>query len=67
METTTKLPSCGVKELKMNYKITHYTKVLGAGKFGKVFLSESTTDPDFKVAIKVINKNKLGTHIDELK
>jgi hypothetical protein len=29
----------GVHELKMNYKISADTKVLGAGSFGKVFLS----------------------------
>ena len=51
----------------MNYKITNDTKVLGAGAFGKVFLSESLADPTFRVAIKVINKAKLGRKINDLK
>jgi serine/threonine protein kinase len=50
----------GVHELKNLYRITSDTKVLGAGAFGKVFLSESIADPSFKVAIKVLNKAKLG-------
>jgi len=50
----------GVKELKMNYRIANDTRVLGAGAFGKVFLSESIANPAFKVAIKVLNKSKLG-------
>jgi hypothetical protein len=37
----------GVKELKQNYKISADTKVLGAGAFGKVFLSENIADPSF--------------------
>jgi calcium-dependent protein kinase len=53
----------GVKELKLNYKISADTKVLGAGSFGKVFLSESIEDPSFKVAIKVLNKKKIGEDI----
>ena len=57
----------GVHELKLNYKITSDTKVLGAGAFAKVFKSESIADPSFKVAIKVINKAKLGRRIDDLK
>ena len=54
-------------ELKQNYRISATTKVLGAGAFGKVFLSESIADPSFKVAIKVINKTKLKDHIDAIK
>jgi calcium-dependent protein kinase len=53
--------------LKQLYKITESTKVLGAGAFGKVFLSESIYDPTFKVAIKVINKKKIGEHINTIK
>ena len=53
----------GVHELKMNYKISATTQVLGAGSFGKVFLSESIADPTFKVAIKVLNKAKLKDNI----
>jgi len=41
--------------------------VLGAGAFGKVFLSESIADPSFKVAIKVLNKQKLGRKIEDIK
>jgi hypothetical protein len=37
----------GVHELKLNYKISSSTKVLGAGSFGKVFLSENIADPTF--------------------
>lgn len=54
---------CGVKELKLNYRIASDTKVLGAGAFGKVFLSESIADRSFKVAIKVLNKSKLKDNI----
>ena len=57
----------GVKELKMNYRISNDTKVLGAGSFGKVFLSENIANPKFKVAIKVLNKHKLGDHLNEIK
>ena len=46
----------GVTQLKQNYKIGHDTQVLGAGSFGKVFLSQNINDPNFKVAIKVLNK-----------
>lgn len=53
--------------MKLNYKITSDTKVLGAGAFGKVFLSESIANPSFKVAIKVINKAKLGRRIEDIK
>ena len=53
----------GVHELKLNYKISAQTKVLGAGSFGKVFLSENIADPSFKVAIKVLNKAKLKDNI----
>ncbi|CDW86363.1 protein kinase domain containing protein [Stylonychia lemnae] len=57
----------GVNELKYNYRISESTKVLGAGQFGKVFLSESIADPSFKVAIKVLNKVKLKEHIDSIR
>lgn len=57
----------GVKELKQNYRIGIDTKILGAGSFGKVFLSESVADPSFRVAIKVLNKSKLGRKIDNIK
>lgn len=57
----------GVHELKQNYKIDSNTKVLGAGSFGKVFLSHSLADPTFEVAIKVLNKSKLGKKINDIK
>ena len=53
--------------LKNNYKISQNTRILGAGSFGKVFLSESTANPDFKVAIKVINKEKVKDNIEAIK
>ena len=40
---------------------------MGAGSFGKVFLSESIADSNFKVAIKVLNKAKLKDHIESIK
>lgn len=61
--TKTKAKS-GVAELKLNYKISNDTEVLGAGAFGKVFLSESIANPEHKVAIKVLNKHKLGDYIE---
>ena len=57
----------GVHELKQNYRISAHTKVLGAGSFGKVFLSENISDPSFKVAIKVLNKAKLKDHLDSIR
>lgn len=59
--------NAGVHQLKQNYSISAETRVLGAGSFGKVFLSNSIANPDFKVAIKVLNKEKLGTDIDSIK
>ena len=47
----------GVAQLKLIYNIN--PKVLGSGSFGKVFLAENKADPTFKVAIKVISKQKL--------
>jgi calcium-dependent protein kinase len=40
---------------------------LGAGSFGKVFLSHNISDPNFKVAIKVINKAKVKEDIAAIK
>ncbi len=64
---TPKATHNGVKELKSNYHISSDTKVLGAGAFGKVFLSGSIADPSFKVAIKVLKKDKIGAHIEAIK
>lgn len=61
----------GITELKQNYNLNSTSKVIGAGAFGKVFLSEMAADPSFKVAIKVINKGKIKGHLrtirDEIK
>ncbi len=51
-------------ELKQNYNLSATSKVLGAGSFGKVFLSSNLSDPSFHVAIKVLNKKKLKGHIN---
>jgi hypothetical protein len=50
--------------LKRNYKISSESRILGAGQFGKVFLSESIANPDLKVAIKVINKEKVKDNLE---
>ncbi|TNV79747.1 hypothetical protein FGO68_gene8048 [Halteria grandinella] len=55
-----------VKILKQNYKLSVHTQILGAGQFGKVFLSESTSDPNFKVAIKVINKSRVQDQLHSI-
>ena len=57
----------GLELLKSNYKISPQSKILGAGSFGKVFLSESVLDPNFKVAVKVVNKHKLRDALDQIK
>ena len=49
----------GVHELKQNYIINDKTKVLGAGKYGRVFKTVSTKDKSIQVAIKVLDKHKL--------
>jgi hypothetical protein len=59
-----KVRPSGVKELKQNYLIDEDTTVLGSGAFGKVFLSHSIKNKAHKVAIKVINKKKLGDHLE---
>ena len=40
------------------------TKVLGVGSFGKVFMTTNKHDPNFKVAIKVLDKEKLKGNLD---
>lgn len=57
----------GVKELKQNYLIDDNTKVLGAGSFGKVFLTHNKKKQNFQVAIKVLNKKKLADMLDAIK
>lgn len=49
----------GGVELKKNYHISSTNKILGAGMFGKVFLSHNIADPSLEVAIKLFNKTKL--------
>ena len=49
----------GAFELKQNYRVDKTTKLLGNGNSAKVFLSESLKNPDFKVAIKVLDKQKM--------
>jgi hypothetical protein len=46
-------------EIRNNYKLSHENKILGAGAFGKVFLSQNKADPSLHVAIKIFNKKKL--------
>lgn len=38
--------------------------MLGSGSFGKVFLSQNRYNPDFQVAIKVLDKEKLNDKLD---
>jgi len=38
--------------------------VLGSGAFGKVFMTTNKTDVSLKVAIKVLDKEKLHDNID---
>ena len=44
-------------QLKAQYDIE--TKVLGKGAFGKVYRAVDKKNPEFKVAIKVLNKDKM--------
>lgn len=37
--------------------------MLGSGAYGKVFLAESITDANFKVAIKAITKKKIASEL----
>ena len=56
------------KRITNRYKFSE--TVLGAGKFGKVFLATSRSDADFRVAIKTIHKShmaKLNPLKDEIK
>ena len=54
----------GVHELKMNYQIGEHQTVLGAGSFGKVFLSQSVHNKNLKVAIKAMDKIKLKMDVE---
>ena len=49
------------------YTIT--AKILGAGNYGKVFLAYHVNKPGFKVAIKTLQKKKLGStaNLDRMK
>ena len=57
-------PQQGVNELKQNYVIDGKTKVLGSGAFGKVFMTTNKVDTSLKVAIKVLDKEKLKDNIE---
>lgn len=57
-------PQQGVNELKQNYIIDGKTKVLGSGAFGKVFMTTNKVDTSLKVAIKVLDKEKLRESIE---
>jgi len=52
---------------KINGKYKFSEEVLGQGNFGKVFLASSQTDPNFKVAIKTLQKKRLVSKLDVLK
>ena len=56
----------GKIELKNNYKFDNYTKVIGSGAFGKVYLTHNLYNEDHKVAVKVLNKIKLRGHLDAI-
>ena len=51
-----------VQDIHRKYKITK--KVLGSGQFGKVFLAQMHLNPDVRVAIKTMQKNKVGNSVD---
>lgn len=46
-----------LSQLKAQYNIEQ--KVLGKGAFGKVYRAEDRMNQEFKVAIKVLNKDKM--------
>ena len=52
--------------MKQNYNIDNNSTVLGNGAFGKVFLTSNKHDERHKVAIKVMNKEKLKEHIEAI-
>ena len=49
----------GMKELKVNYKVTHDCKVIANSEAGKVIISHNKINPDNKVVIKIIKRNKI--------
>jgi hypothetical protein len=53
----------GIKELKKSWVINKSQIVLGAGGYGKVFLSKSVYNDDTVIAIKTINKQKLQDNL----
>ena len=50
--------------MKKNYHIDSKTKVLGIGAFGRVFQTNNKHDTNFKVAIKVLDKEQLREEIE---
>lgn len=56
----------GVTQLKQNYSIDHKTKILGQGAFGKVYQTYNREFPDFRVAVKIMNKEDLQDSLDAI-
>lgn len=54
----------GTYELKQNYKLDASTKVIGSGQFGKVYATHNLFEKNLKVAIKVMDKEKLDEYLD---
>ena len=50
----------GVHQLKLQYDIDR--NVLGKGAFGKVYKGVDRKNPEFKVAVKVLNKSKMSSN-----
>ena len=53
--------------MKQNYKLGPKQRLLGAGAYGKVFLSESQHNSEFKVAIKVLDKQKMKYNMENIR
>jgi len=53
----------------MNYKIhdSKHQKILGSGSYGKVFLSYNIHNPEMKVAIKVMDKEKMAFNLQNIR
>ena len=49
----------GVHQLKQTYEIDK--TIVGKGAFGKVYQGVDKKNPEFKVAIKVLNKHKMSS------
>jgi serine/threonine protein kinase len=42
-------------------------QILGSGNFGKVFLAHHNVNKDFRVAVKTLQKKKIGDNLKKLK